>query len=89
MAVRKKVLVSGRVQGVFFRDECRRKATERGLAGYVGNLPDGRVEAVFEGDPDAVAALVEWCHEGSRPATVSSVEVDDESPTGASGFEVR
>ncbi len=87
--VRSRVVVRGHVQGVFFRDTCRRKATERGVAGWVSNRGDGAVEAVFEGEPDAVRALVEWCSEGTRGADVESVDETSEEPKGLSGFEVR
>ena len=86
---RSRVIVSGNVQGVFFRDTCRRKASERGVAGWVSNRRDGAVEAVFEGDPHAVRALVDWCREGPRGAQVESVEETIEEPEGLSGFEVR
>lgn len=88
-AVRKRVVVHGHVQGVFFRDSTRRQASSRGLAGWVTNRPDGAVEAVFEGDPDAVDSLVRFASEGPRGADVSNVEVSDEEPEGLSGFEVR
>ena len=87
--VRSRVVVRGHVQGVFFRDTCRRKASERGLAGWVSNRGDGAVEAVFEGEPDAVRALVEWCREGTRGAEVESVDEMSEDPEGLSGFHVR
>ncbi len=87
MAVRRKVLVSGRVQGVFFRGTCRREALQRGLSGYVTNLPDGRVEAVFEGAPEDVDALVRWCHRGPDLARVDGVEVIEEEPEGLRGFD--
>ena len=83
------VWVSGRVQGVWFRESCREEAVLRGLAGWVRNLPDGRVEAVFEGLPEAVDALVAWCHEGPPRARVRSVERLDELPGAESGFAVR
>ena len=86
--VRSRVVVRGQVQGVFFRDTCRRKASERGVAGWVSNRGDGAVEAVFEGDADAVRALVDWCHSGSRGADVSSVDERSEEPEGLSGFRV-
>ena len=88
-AVRRRVVVHGRVQGVFFRDSCRREATSRGVAGWVTNRPDGAVEAVFEGDADAVRALVDWCRRGTRGADVESVEDTSEEPEGLSGFDVR
>jgi acylphosphatase len=81
-------LVSGRVQGVFFRDDCRREAVSAGVAGWVRNRPDGRVEAVFEGEPDAVYRLVSWCRTGPPSARVSEVEVFSEEPGGESGFRV-
>jgi acylphosphatase len=81
--------VRGSVQGVFFRDSCRREASSRGVGGWVTNRPDGAVEAVFEGDPDAVAAMVEWCSHGPRGAEVSSVDDTAEEPEGLSGFEIR
>ena len=87
--VRRRLVVRGNVQGVFFRDTCRRKATERGVAGWVTNRGDGAVEAVFEGEPDAVRALVGWCGEGTRGAQVESVDETSEEPEGLSGFDVR
>ena len=86
---RSRVVVRGHVQGVFFRDSCRRKADARGLAGWIANRPDGAVEAVFEGDPDGVAALVEFCRRGPRGADVDSVEETSEPPEGLTGFRVR
>jgi acylphosphatase len=87
--VRKRVVVRGQVQGVFFRDSTRRKASSRGVAGWVTNRSDGAVEAVFEGEDDAVDSLVRFAEEGPRGAEVSDVEVSDEEPEGLSGFEVR
>jgi acylphosphatase len=87
--VRRRVVVRGSVQGVFFRDSCRREASSRGVAGWVTNRPDGAVEAVFEGEPEAVAAMVEWCARGPRGADVSSVDDTAEEPEGLSGFEIR
>ncbi|MFN2489770.1 MAG: acylphosphatase [Actinomycetota bacterium] len=89
MTIRRRVLVSGRVQGVFFRDSCRERAADAGLAGWVRNTPDGRVEASFEGEQEAVDGLIEWCSSGPRAADVDSVSVEDEEPTGESGFTVR
>jgi acylphosphatase len=86
--VRKRVIVHGRVQGVFFRDTTRRMAESRGLSGWVRNNPDGTVEAAFEGDPDAVDAMLGFAHEGPRGAAVETVEVIDEEPEGATGFRV-
>ena len=87
--VRRRVVVHGQVQGVFFRDSCRRAAESRGLAGWVTNRPDGAVEAVFEGDADAVEALANWCRQGPRSADVSSVDETSEEPEGLSGFQIR
>jgi acylphosphatase len=87
--VRKRVIVRGRVQGVFFRDSVRRQASSRGVAGWVSNRPDGAVEGVFEGDPDAVESLVRFASEGPRGAEVSDIEVVEEEPQGLTGFEVR
>ena len=88
-AVRRRVVVHGRVQGVFFRDTTRREAQTRGVSGWVCNRADGAVEAVFEGEPDAVHALVEFCERGPRSAGVVRVEVGEEEPEGLSGFDVR
>ena len=79
-------MVHGHVQGVFFRDTTRRQATARDVAGWVRNNPDGTVEAVFEGDPDAVDAMVRFAHEGPRGAVVQRVDVIEEQPEGLSGF---
>jgi acylphosphatase len=73
---------------VFFRDDCRREAALAGVAGWVRNRPDGRVEAVFEGDPDAVDRLVSWCRTGPPSALVSDVEVFSEEATGETRFRV-
>lgn len=75
--VRKRALVSGRVQGVFFRDSCRREAERLGVRSSARNLDDGRVEVIAEGDGDAVEALIAWCRKGSSQARVESVEVED------------
>jgi acylphosphatase len=87
--IRRQVVVRGHVQGVFFRDTCRRLAQEAGVAGSVSNEPDGTVLAVFEGDPDAVRRMVDWCRTGPPSAHVDGVEATDEQPTGESGFSVR
>ena len=87
--MRKRVVVHGRVQGVFFRDSTRRRAEAAGVAGWVANRPDGTVEAVFEGDADAVEALVRWLHDGPRGADVERVEVEEGEPEGLTGFDVR
>lgn len=87
--IRRRVIVHGRVQGVGLRMALASAARGRGLAGWVGNRSDGTVEAVFEGDADAVDALVRYCGYGSRGANVLSVESSDEEPEGLSGFEIR
>ncbi len=79
----------GRVQGVFFRDSTRDEAARRGVAGWVTNRGDGAVEAVFEGDRDAVEAMVAFCREGPSRADVEGVEEFQEEPEGLSGFDVR
>jgi acylphosphatase len=87
---RARVRVSGRVQGVFFRDSTREKAQELGLAGYVRNTPDGDVEALFEGPSQSVERMVRWCGQGPPHASVENVETDYESPgDDLAGFEVR
>jgi acylphosphatase len=87
--VRAHVLVSGRVQGVYYRATTRETARERGIDGWVRNLDDGRVEAVFEGDREAVDEMVAWCHSGSPRAEVEDVEVTYGDPEGIEGFEIR
>ena len=86
--VRTRVVVHGHVQGVFFRDSVRRRALADGIAGWVRNNRDGTVEAVFEGEADAVERLVAFAHEGPRGARVDHVEVRDESVEDVSGFAV-
>jgi acylphosphatase len=88
LVVRYRVLVSGRVQGVFFRDTCRRLAQEHGVAGWVRNLPDGQVEAVFEGPAEDVDRLVAWAHHGPRHAVVDQVAVQAEPPEGLDTFRI-
>ena len=87
--IRRRVVVHGHVQGVFFRDSTEREARSRGLAGWVRNREDGAVEAVFEGAPDDVRALVEFCESGPRAADVAHTETSEEEPEGLTGFEVR
>jgi acylphosphatase len=86
--IRRRVRVHGRVQGVFFRDTMRRLARSHGVAGWVRNNRDGTVEAVLEGEEEAVGRLVRWAHEGPRGAQVDGVEVLDEEPERCSGFSV-
>jgi acylphosphatase len=88
-AIRRRVVVHGNVQGVFFRDSTETEARSRGLAGWVRNCDDGTVEAVFEGDQEAVEALVEFCSSGPSRADVERVEVEEEQAEGLDRFEVR
>ena len=83
------VYVTGNVQGVYFRATTRDTARDVGVDGWVRNLDDGRVEAVFEGSESAVDRIVEFCHEGSEAARVEDVDVTDESPQGEDGFRIR
>ena len=87
--IRRRVVAHGRVQGVFFRDTTRRRAQALGVAGWVANRDDGAVEAAFEGDAEAVDAMVELCRRGPTRAEVTALEVADEPPEGLRGFEVR
>lgn len=87
--IRRHVTVRGDVQGVFFRESARRKAAETGVAGWVTNRKDGSVEAVFEGAPDAVDAMIDFAREGPTGASVDSLDVEEQSPEGLSGFDVR
>ena len=89
MPVRKRVRAEGRVQGVFFRDSVRRAAAAEGVAGWAANRPDGSVEAVFEGAPEAVERLVELCRAGPGHAEVAHLDVAEETPEGLRGFRVR
>jgi acylphosphatase len=89
IVIRRRAIVHGRVQGVFFRDTTRRQAAARSVAGWVRNCLDGTVDAVFEGDPEAVEALLTFCREGPRGAVVERVEVFDEEPEGLTSFEIR
>ena len=83
------VEVSGLVQGVFFRDSCRREAQQRGVSGWVRNTSTGTVEAELEGEDAAVDAVVAWCRSGPPHADVERVDVTATAPTGATRFEVR
>jgi len=87
--IRRRVIVRGLVQGVFFRDSARRLAQRHGVSGWVANRADGAVEAVFEGEADAVERLVTYSRKGPRGAEVTSVEVTEVEPDGLSGFAVR
>jgi acylphosphatase len=87
--IRRRVVVHGRVQGVFFRDSTRRLARQHAVAGWISNRWDGAVEAVFEGDEAAVQRLVRFVHDGPRGAEVDRVEISEEEPEKLSGFSVR
>ena len=87
--VRRRVVIRGFVQGVGFRLSVVQAAVSRDVSGWVRNDPDGAVEAVFEGEPDAVEAMVRWCERGPRGADVDGVEIFEERPDGLRGFGVR
>ena len=87
--IRAHVFVSGRVQGVYYRATTRDTARERGVDGWVRNLDDGRVEAVFEGTEAAVESMIEWCHTGSPNARVDDVSVEYGDPDGVEGFDIK
>ena len=87
--VRRRVIVRGRVQGVFFRDSTRERARAHGVSGWVFNRDDGAVEAVLEGPPEAVERVARFFETGPPHAAVEQVEMEDEQPEGLSGFEVR
>jgi acylphosphatase len=86
MAVRRRVIVSGRVQGVGFRAAVSRHARTRAVAGWVRNLPTGQLEAVFEGDEAAVDGMIRFCGDGPQGAQVEGMDVLDEPPVGETGF---
>lgn len=87
--MRKRVVVHGSVQGVFFRDTMRRLAEQHSVGGWVRNNRDGTVEAVIEGDESALERLLVFAHEGPRGAQVERVEIFDEEPEGLKGFAIR
>lgn len=87
--VARRIEVSGRVQGVFFRSSCQARAEALGLVGWVRNTPAGTVEVWAEGDPSRVDDLVRWCRAGPGHAQVDDVRVHDETPAAATGFRVR
>jgi acylphosphatase len=87
--IRRRVVVHGHVQGVFFRDSTRRLAERHGVSGWVSNRADGAVEAVFEGEPAGVERLVLFTREGPRGASVERVDVAEEQVEGVRGFSVR
>jgi acylphosphatase len=86
---RARTVISGRVQGVFFRAEAKARARSLGVTGWVRNRPDGAVEAVFEGPREAVVSMVRWCEQGPAGAKVDAADVTWEEPVGDEGFEVR
>ena len=87
--IRRRVVIQGRVQGVFFRETTRRRALAAGVAGWVRNNPDGRVEAILEGEPEAVERVIAFCREGPRGARVDWVDVASEEPERLIGFVAR
>ena len=87
--IRRRVIVQGHVQGVFFRDSVRERARAHGVSGWICNRSDGAVEAVLEGRSDNVERVVRFCRLGPRQARVDGVEIQDEAPEGLSGFEIR
>jgi acylphosphatase len=89
MTVRRRVVVHGRVQGVFFRDTARREAAAHGVSGWIRNTPEGTVEAVFEGEREAVERLLGFAEEGPDGAQVERVETFEEEPEGLTGFQTR
>ena len=86
--IRRRVVVHGFVQGVFFRETTRRRAEAARVSGWVRNRPDGAVEAVFEGEPEAVAQVLAFVAEGPHGARVDRIDVSEEEPEGPSGFSV-
>jgi acylphosphatase len=87
--IRRRVVAHGLVQGVFFRDSCRRKASAHRVSGWVTNCDDGTVEAVFEGEPSGVQTMIDWARRGPSQAYVTKLEVMDEEPRGERGFSIR
>ena len=87
--MRRRVIAHGYVQGVFFRDSTRREAIRRGVAGWTRNTPEGTVESVFEGEPEAVEAMIAFVRSGPGRAEVTHIEVHEEPPEGLRGFEIR
>jgi len=87
--VRRRVVVTGRVQGVFFRDACQRMANGLGLSGWVRNRSDGTVELAAEGPRSALDQLVDWCRDGPPRARVTGLDITDEPLAGERGFRIR
>ncbi|MDQ3770983.1 MAG: acylphosphatase [Actinomycetota bacterium] len=84
--IRRRVVVSGEVQGVFFRDSCRDVALQHEVAGSAANRSDGRLEVILEGEQEAVDAVIKWCRSGPPHADVTGVDVSEEEPEGMQGF---
>ena len=89
MAVARRAVVHGRVQGVFYRDTIRRAAQQRGVAGWAANRSDGTVEVWLEGDPDAVESMLRVLHDGPPRAEVERVDAEEAEPQGLDGFDTR
>jgi acylphosphatase len=88
--VRARLFIEGRVQGVFYRASCRREGEARGLAGWVRNLPDGRVETLLQGPKEAVEDMIKWCFRGPEDAQVTNIDVTyEEARDDLSGFRIR
>jgi acylphosphatase len=87
--IRRRLVVHGKVQGVFYRDSTRDAARNEGVAGWAANRSDGTVEVVLEGPPDAVSSVVGYCRAGPSSADVDSVDVHEETPEGLTGFQIR
>lgn len=83
------IIIYGRVQGVWFRAHTKEMADKLGIKGWVRNLPDGSVEAVFEGDEKSIEEMIRWCHHGPPLARVDRVEIKYEEPKGERNFEIR
>jgi acylphosphatase len=88
-AIRRRLIVHGKVQGVFFRDSVRETAENEGVTGWAANRDDGTVEVVLEGPAEAVESVIGYCRIGPMSADVTSVDVSEEEPEGLSGFEIR
>ena len=87
--IRRRLVVHGKVQGVFYRDSTRHAARDEGVAGWAANRGDGTVEVVLEGSPDAVASVVGFCRTGPSSADVHSVDEHEETPEGLTSFQIR
>ncbi len=87
--IRRRLVVHGNVQGVFYRDSTRHAARNEGVSGWAANRSDGTVEVILEGAPDAVSSVVGYCRAGPSSADVHSVDVHEETPEGLTGFQIR